>query len=192
MKGVTACSVAASRRISSAAASWPKARSNRSRSAPRSHHRPARRRGLFRQEPPRPAHRQLRHPGRQGVRLGQPHHADRRTGAQLPHLRVQDFRREVAAAGVAKLDRAHDRWRRLPERRWIRIVFRLSRVIRGDIRVGLTRCRGQTCCGWHFLVEFCSTGTDGSVLGNVSLLILLYDCAGVEEKAFTAESIREA
>ena len=40
--------------------------------------RPARDRGLFRQGAPRRAARRLRPEGRQGVRLRQPHHADRR------------------------------------------------------------------------------------------------------------------
>src|SRR5271165_3826820 len=46
--------------------------------------RPARARGLFRQGRQGRPHRQLRHAGRQGVRLRQPHHPDRRPGARLP------------------------------------------------------------------------------------------------------------
>ena len=50
--------------------------------------RPARRRGLFRQGPPRGAARRLRHEGRQGVRLRQPHHADRRQGLRLSSTHI--------------------------------------------------------------------------------------------------------
>ena len=72
--------------------------------------RPAGDRGLFRQEPPGRAARQLRPEGRQGVRLRQPHHADRRPGTELPHRDVQDQPSEnccFASARDAKAPRTN-------------------------------------------------------------------------------------
>ena len=69
-------------------------------------HRPARDRGLFRQEPKSPAARRIRHQGRQGVRLHQPHDADERQRPQRDH---HDFPQNI--------DRAKARARsRLPGR----------------------------------------------------------------------------
>ena len=56
-------------------------------------HRPARDRGLFRQEPKSSAARRIRHERRQGVRLHQPHDADHRRREQHHHLPVQDHQR---------------------------------------------------------------------------------------------------
>ena len=60
-------------------------RPRRSRSCQTKDHRSARDRDLFRQGPTGPTARLIRHQGRQGVRLRQPHHADRRRRPNVIH-----------------------------------------------------------------------------------------------------------
>ena len=57
-------------------------------------------RGLFRQESPGGTARQLRHQGRQALRLREPDHADQRTRDQLPVRLLQSLQLQARSAGL--------------------------------------------------------------------------------------------